>query len=261
MHNSLDEFWSEYTSVAYKKSGGGPDMVFRGVTNQAHEMIPSIGRNTKDNTHGDVSSLEEEMLKEFMRLAGPILPQKPGCNFEWLFLAQHYGLPTRLLDWSTNPLVALYFACERNDGIDGAVYFVKHAVSDQYEIFDSRTANYAASEKGKPYTAVAIQPNQGSFIFVRPKYTDQRYLNQRSVFCCPKDPFSVVEIPGIEEMHVRGAWKPEIRRRLRTMGVSTSHIYPGLAGVASELKSFMYDPVAAGRTMILTARMEFKLGG
>ena len=256
---TLEEFWKEAMSVAYEKPGG-PEMLFRGVTDGSHELIPSIGRGTSDHTYGDAQVLEDDLLAEFRRLTVPILQTPPTSEFEWLFLAQHYGLPTRLLDWSSNPLVALFFATERNDEKDGALIFLRHAVTDQYHLFDYKTADYTAEARKAPASIFAIQAHQGRTIFVRPRYSDERYVSQRSVFSCPANPFQALDLPDIKKLAIRATWKSEIRRRLRVMGVSTSSVYPGLAGVASEVKSLMFNPVASGRTKMMTVRAELKLG-
>ncbi|TQM03687.1 FRG domain-containing protein [Pseudoxanthomonas sp. 3HH-4] len=234
-------------------------MLFRGVTDIAHELIPSIGRGTREGTCGDSTTLESNMLSEFKRLTVPILKQPPSSEFEWLFLAQHYGLPTRLLDWSSNPLVALFFATEREDDRDGVVYYLRHPVSDQYHLFDYRVACYTSEAAKAPSGRIAIQPEQGSVIFVRPRYTDERYVNQRSVFSCPKDPFTPPAFKGLKRLSVKAVWKEEIRRRLRVLGISNSYMYPGIAGVASELRSLMFNPVASGRLQMLTLRAEIQL--
>lgn len=105
---TLEEFWREFFSLV-QDSSGGPEMLFRGVTDKARKLVPSIGRGTSDHVGGDIESLESRILSEFKKLSVPILKTTPASELEWLFLAQHYGLPTRLLDWSSNPLVALFF--------------------------------------------------------------------------------------------------------------------------------------------------------
>jgi len=261
IHNDLEEFWMEFLGSSFASDGGGPERIFRGVTDKDHELVPSIGRGTEAGTEGDISTLERDLMEEFKRLSVPELTTPPTSEFEWLFLAQHYGLPTRLLDWSSNPLVALFFAVERKDEVDGAVYMVRHAVSDQYELFDHHTADYTKETKKEPFSIFAIQPSQGTVVFVRPKYIDKRYQNQKSIFSCHEDPFKVLEIDGLTKLEFSGHLKPDLRSRLRTLGIAASFIYPGLGGAVSEAKCFHYDPVTLGRTKIVTARLDLKLYG
>jgi hypothetical protein len=259
MHHDLDEFWKEFFSASFASHGGGPELIFRGVTDRNHALIPSIGRHARENTGDDISTLEDDLMTEFKRLSIPELESTPGNDLEWLFLAQHYGLPTRLLDWSTNPLVALFFAVEKDDEKDGAIYMVPRMVTDQYELFDFRTADYTAQRKREPASIFAIQPGQGKVIFIRPKYKDRRYQNQKSVFSCPQDPYAPLQLDSMGRIDFDKNLKPRLRERLKKMGISTSFIYPGLGGIASEVKSLKYDPVQSGRTKIVTMRCEVKL--
>jgi hypothetical protein len=251
-HQHLEDFWSLFLREAFNTCFGGPELIFRGITNKDHSLIPSIGRHRREYTENDISALEDTLLTEFKRLSVPELDAPPNNDFEWMFLAQHYGLPTRLLDWSTNPLVALFFAVEKDDDTDGAVYIAKRSVTDQYELFDFRTANYTAEHKNAPTSIFAIQPTQGTVIFVRPKYKDRRYQNQKSVFSCPQDPYTPLETDNMMKINFDKNLKPQLRERLKKMGVSTSFIYPGLAGIAAEVKSLNYDPVQSGKHQITT---------
>ena len=256
MQDTIDGFWSKFTEYANKASLGGTPILFRGVTQEKnHKLIPSIGRDTSENTNGDISHLEDSLLSEFKRLSITLLNKYPSSDFEWLFLAQHYGLPTRLLDWSTNPLVALFFSVEKDDDYDAALHIVSHQVSDQYELFDFKTANVKSeikNNRNEILNIFSIQSNQGKVIFVRPKYTDQRYLNQKSIFSCHADPFKDLDLPDQVKLTIKKEWKHIIRQRLGILGLSHSYIYPGLDGVATEIKSQLYNPVQSGKMKIIS---------
>jgi len=230
--------------------------MFRGVGDKEFGLIPSLGRGTFENTGGDISLLERDLLEEFKRLSIPVLNKEPLSEFEWLFLAQHYGLPTRLLDWSANPMVALFFAVEGHEDKDAALYIVEHPVTDQYEDFDYKTADITEeSKRTKPILGLlAIQPNQRNFIFIRPKYLDQRYLNQKSIFSCHTDPFKILSHSSLVKLVIKKEWKDEIRKRLAVMGITHSFLYPGLDGIAKEVKSNHYEPIKSGKLNTATFR-------
>jgi hypothetical protein len=93
--------------------------VFRGHSNAGYQLIPSVGRLR--HTSRSYDKLETSLLAMFRRGAVIHLTTQPRNNWEWLALAQHHGLPTRLLDWTFNPLVALYFAVEANSETDAVL--------------------------------------------------------------------------------------------------------------------------------------------
>lgn len=86
---------------------------FRGQVDASWRLTPSSRRNTGHNRG------EEDMLRRFKQESAQLAPSLVQSDWDWICLAQHHGLPTRLMDWTQNPLVALYFAVEGRENGDG----------------------------------------------------------------------------------------------------------------------------------------------
>ncbi|MCK0509973.1 FRG domain-containing protein [Aromatoleum buckelii] len=95
-------------------------LVYRGVSDASYGLRPSVGR-----WQGPIEerfNYERQLFNEFKSRAIGYVDRTPRSDWEWLFLAQHHGLPTRLLDWTSSPLVALYFALNSTRESEFAVY-------------------------------------------------------------------------------------------------------------------------------------------
>lgn len=98
---SLPEFLKEIEKI----SKDNPTLWFRGIASTTHKLEPSIYRPPFE------AAFEEDLYHKFKSRAIPFLKQKPNNKYwEWLFLMQHHGVPTRLLDWSGGAIIALAFA-------------------------------------------------------------------------------------------------------------------------------------------------------
>ena len=83
---------------------------YRGCRNQGHTLKPTLYRHKTKTKIDEIALLETNLTTRFVQRSLPFLQRSLTDEWDKLFLMQHYGVPTRLLDWSENPFVAIYFA-------------------------------------------------------------------------------------------------------------------------------------------------------
>jgi len=88
----------------------GQPLWFRGAGRRSHELVPSLYRHPTTTKAGDFLNLERQLITRFRQRSIPYHTRDLRDDWDALFFMQHYGVPTRLLDWTENPFTALHFA-------------------------------------------------------------------------------------------------------------------------------------------------------
>jgi len=190
--------------------------IFRGVRDMRYTLVPSIGRRASARESVSLSRIERRMLRLFKESALPYLDFRPRNDWEWLALAQHHGLPTRLLDWTTNPLVAAYFAIEKAHDGDSAIYMYT----------GTKTVNPDSSKS--PFEIEKVMR-------YRPPHLSSRVAVQGGLFTVHPNPSIDFSSDRIQRLIIKNDARRPLKRILFKYGISRKSLFPGLDGVAADL--------------------------
>lgn len=177
------------------------------------------------------------LLRIFKRYAETKLPHPPESHEElrWVQLARHYGLPTRLLDWTRNAAIALYFACQRSGkpDVDGGVFTLnpedlnREADPENPRIYD---AHSDADRIAKYFRLSGTKDPRGrKTIAINPVWNDQRIVLQQGVFTLHGSrefTLTAGQAPSLVCWRVPAEHKQKILRELERAGICEMSIYP-----------------------------------
>lgn len=273
--NKLDlpENWGQLDNLLWQRSFDRtlnkyrPYIAFRGLSSEKYldlrTGIQRLGDPGPQLNADELAKRERRLIDSFRNYARKHFSSDPS-DWDVLLLAQHYRLPTRLLDWTSSPYIALFFATEdaSKDGVKGAVCCVSRR--ETYDLLpsplkemregQSRGLFYLETLKDKFRRLEEFDKcSKDTLIWLEPPSLSPRIVNQYAFFSV---------MPGVDssqsewlERHPDLHWvvpipaglKAEIRHRLQVMNVTHRVMYPGLEGIAQWLKAYYSgaSPIAA----------------
>ena len=221
---------------------------FRGLSTASYPLETTLAR-----LGGDPGRLEGHLLRNFRKYAHQNVIERDSL-WNWLALAQHHRLPTRLLDWTYSPYVALHFATAETDksDLDGVVWcvdFVKvRALLPQIlageldrEGADVFTVEMLTRVAGRLETFDSLS-DEPFATFFEPPSLDDRIVNQFALFSVLSNPRAsfedwLVHHPElVRKVIIPAALKWEVRDKLDQANISERVLFPGLDGLSEWLK-------------------------
>ncbi|HHK8153483.1 TPA: FRG domain-containing protein, partial [Serratia marcescens] len=209
--------FSEFVDIVERLGNDSELMLFRGQAEKGN-LLPSIARK---NPKTDSTSAEQELIKELKRMGASILPKNDLDDWDLLVIAQHFGMKTRLLDWTSNPLAALFFAC--NDWKKGDVY-----------VYALDANRYLKEPQKGPFDTGRTQ-------VIRPKLNNPRIIAQHGWFTAHKYSKSSKKfVPleknneiseSVQEIKIPEDTREKLLKSLDRHGVSSRTLFPDLEGL------------------------------
>lgn len=247
--NEINDSWDDPDSFS-------PDPWYRGVRDASkHKLIPGFYRLPEEFDYLE----EDDYREEFMRRAPPLLDGRiPTDNWEWYFLMQHYGLPTRLLDWTEGSLTALFFAVEDFQGLgkpsaDAAVWMLDPWYLNEWSIKTNEILVYT-DDDASPYLSEnpfdEVDPDDDKDwqrpVAVMPTYKNNRRLAaQRGMFTIhgtlrkPLEtmlPVAQDGKPRLVKIVISKKSIPTIQEHLRRTGLTDVVLFPELPSLALDMR-------------------------
>lgn len=258
--------WSELNEVLFENTWNPgirrfrSTFAYRGVNDKDHVLTNSLYR-----LGNPYPMMERNLLKQFKKYAQSHIVER-DTEWHWLSIAQHHGLPTRLMDWTYSPFVALHFAtCELDEfDRDGAVWKVNYsevhtllqnAQTRSLDALGSRIFSVDALAETIPDLDSLDRLKSVNFdvaLFFEPPAIDERIANQFAYFSVLSDPFLSMNewltTPHVEsrvtatKIVIPHNLKWEIRDKLDQSNITERVLMPGLDGLCAWLKRH-YKPI------------------
>jgi FRG domain len=259
MNDIIVNSWNELNEQLYEGSWHPrlgrfrSTSAFRGMSHADYDLRTSLAR-----LGGRAGQLEEHMLRAFRKYASrQILSDYSIWN--WLAVAQHHGLSTRLLDWTYSPLVAMHFATRdfKRFDFDGVIWAVDFVRTN--ELLPDVLKKILAEEGSDVFTAEMLArvvaslsqfdrlSNQPFVAFFEPPSLDDRIVNQYALFSLVSDPLLnldawLSEHPDVyRRIIICDSLKWEVRDKLDQANVTERVLFPGLDGLSDWLNRY-YTP-------------------
>jgi hypothetical protein len=203
--------------------------------------------------------IEGHLLRNFQKYASIERNLVGDSCWRWLPIAQHHGLPTRLLDWTFSPLVALHFTVKNPShySIDGSLWCFNHRLSNH--LLPQKLREISEREGADFFTASMLESVAKSLrefdelitepfvLFLEPPSIESRIVNQFALFSLMSS--AVLNMTEWLNSHpdfakqiiIPAGFKPELRDKLDQAGITERLVYPGLDGLARWLSRY-YRP-------------------
>ncbi len=221
---------------------------FRGLSDAGYPLQTTLTR-----LGGEPAKLEGHLLRNFRKYAHRDVVERDSL-WNWLAVAQHHRLPTRLLDWTYSPYIALHFATANTEksGIDGAVWCFDYAQGRQLLPDELRSA--LAAEGAAVFTVEMLSRVAGRLeafdqlspepfmVFFEPPSLDDRIVNQYALFSVLSSPAASLDDwleahPGLcRKIVIPARLKWEVRDKLDQANITERVLFPGLDGLSEWLK-------------------------
>lgn len=256
------ESWEALNSVLFEETWSDElrrfrtHNVFRGMSDAAMDLRTSLVRLGHPSER--TLMMEQVLLNNFQKYALRDAVERSSL-WNWLSLAQHHGLPTRLLDWTFSPYVALHFAVDSmpNSEADGVVWRV-----DMQAVHQRLPEALAECLKEQGFSAFNVDildevaptlqqlgnlADETFALFFEPPSLDQRIINQYALFSVMSDPedsfnhWLDTQVFPTQKIVIPGALKWEVRDKLDMLNITERVLFPGLDGLTRWLRRY-YTP-------------------
>jgi len=264
--------WEE-TKIEFNKLVNSDMWLFRGQSDSSWSLMTSLERWIADNSKlstdvaNDGEFIERIFLDEFQNGAHHYLKSSlhlPQDTLEWLALMQHHGAPTRLLDFTTSPYVASFFAFE-NPGEPtkscavwainemwcraSAISIINKAHEDEKNF--EKLHEYTQLSDEKYFKKIFLRdPEIPQMVFpVCSKRKNERLTVQQGLFLCPGGANESFEeqlgnledsYNNVKKIILPNKLRKEVVEDLRLMNITSVSLFPGLDGFAKSVKNFIY---------------------